>query len=142
MTMLEPRLSGIPVPRPNPESLPYWEGTRQGELRYQRCSACSASNFGPGLVCRSCRSRDLEWVTSSGRGAVYSWTVVWRPQTPAFDVPYAPVIVRLDDGYDLIAAIVGLDHTEIVEGLRVVVEFHAISDEITLPFFRPDPATA
>jgi len=139
VTMLEPRLGGIPVPRPNPESLPYWEGTRQGELRYQRCSACDAPNFGPGLVCRSCRSRDLRWVASSGRGAIYSWTVVWRPQTPAFEVPYAPVIVRLDDGYDVIAAIVGLDHTEIVEGLRVTVEFHAISDEITLPFFRPDP---
>jgi hypothetical protein len=63
--------------------------------------------------------------------------VVWRPQTPAFEVPYAPCIVRLDDGYDLLSALVGIDHEQIVENLRVMVEFHPISPEITLPFFRP-----
>jgi uncharacterized protein len=135
---LEPRLNGIPVPRIAPESESYWEGTRLGELRYQRCTACASPNFGPGLVCRSCRSRDLEWVVGAGRGAVYSWTVVWRPQTPAFDVPYAPAIIRLDEGYDILSALVGLDDTDIVEGLRVTVEFHPISADITLPFFRPD----
>jgi uncharacterized OB-fold protein len=142
MTLLQPRLSGIPVPRMAPESVEYWAGTRAGELRYQRCTRCSTPNFGPGLTCRACRGRDLEWVAGSGRGAVYSWTVVWRPQTPAFEVPYAPAIVRLDEGYDLLTALVGLDHGEIVEGLRVAVEFHAISDDITLPFFHPDPSPA
>ena len=137
MTILEPRLTGIPVPRMSPESTRYWEGTRLGELRFQRCDACATANFGPGLVCRACRSRDLTWVAGTGAGAVYSWTVVWRPQTPAFDVPYAPAIIRLDEGYDLLTALVGLDHTEITEGLRVAVEFHPISAEITLPFFRP-----
>lgn len=141
MTELTPRIHGIPVPRIAPESVEYWAGTRAGELRYQRCTACAAPNFGPGLVCRSCRSRDLDWVAGAGRGSVYSWTVVWRPQTPAFEVPYAPAIVRLDEGYDLLTALVGLDHLDIVEGLRVAVEFHAISDEITLPFFGPDRST-
>ena len=139
MTLLTPNLIGIPVPRMAPESVEYWAGNRAGELRYQRCTVCAAPNFGPGLACRACRSRDLDWVVSAGRGAVYSWTVVWRPQTPAFDVPYAPAVIRLDEGYDLLAALVGLDHTDIAEGLRVAVEFHAISDEITLPFFHPDP---
>lgn len=138
MTMLEPRLHGIPVPRMAPESVPYWEGTRAGELRYQRCTACAAPNFGPGLACRACRNRDLTWVVGSGRGAVFSWTVVWRPQTPAFEVPYAPAIIRLDEGYDLLTALVALDHSEITEGLRVAVEFHSISADITLPFFHPD----
>ncbi|MCU1367904.1 MAG: hypothetical protein JWL72_1599 [Ilumatobacteraceae bacterium] len=139
MSRLEPRLLGIPVPRIGPESVPYWEGTRLGELRFQRCDACGAANFGPGLVCRKCRSRDLTWTRSAGRGEVFSWTVIWRPQTPAFEVPYAPAIVRLDEGYDLLTALVGLDHAEISDGLRVCVEFHEISPEITLPFFAPDP---
>ena len=140
MTMLEPRLIDIPVPRMSPESISYWEGTRLGELRFQQCDACATANFGPGLVCRACRSRDLTWVAGAGFGAVYSWTVVWRPQTPAFDVPYAPAIIRLDEGYDLLTALVGLDHTEIAEGLCVSVEFHPISAEFALPFFRPVPA--
>ena len=46
--------------------------------------------------------------TSSGRsapglGEVYSWTTVWRPQTPAFSVPYVAVIVELDEGFWLLA---------------------------------------
>ena len=139
MTQLRPNLHGIPVPRMSPESVEYWAGTRAGELRHQRCAACATANFGPGLACRACRSRDLDWVVGGGIGTVYSWTVVWRPQTPAFEVPYAPAIVRLDEGHDLLTALIGLDHTDIVEGLRVAVEFHPISDEITLPFFRPAP---
>lgn len=140
MTMLEPRLTGISVPRSAPESVAYWEGTTLGELRYQQCAACGAPNFGPGLVCHRCRSRDLHWTAGAGRGFVYSWTVVWRPQTPAYEVPYAPAIIRLDEGYDILAALIGLDHEEIVAGLRVSVEFHPISADITLPFFRPETA--
>ena len=137
MTVLEPRVDGIPVPSPSPEAAPYWEGTRSGELRYQRCTVCRAANFGPGLRCRSCQSGALEWRRSAGEGAVYSWTVVWRPQTPAFDVPYAPAIVRLDEGYDMVAALVGLGPDAITAGMRVRVEFHRVDDTITLPFFGP-----
>lgn len=137
MSLLRPRVDGIPVPNPSPESLPYWEGTRIGELRYQRCAACDAANFGPGLACSSCRSADLVWQVSSGTGTIYSWTVVWRPQTPAFEVPYAPAIVRMDDGYDMLAALVGMEPDAITPGLRVRVEFHAVDDTITLPFFGP-----
>ncbi len=137
MTMLHPHPVGVPAPNPSPESIPYWEGCRLGELRYQRCDACGRPNFGPGLACRWCHSRELSWVAGSGLGAVYSWTIVWRPQTPAFPVPYAPAIVRLDDGYDILSALIGLDHTEITAGLPVAVEFHPLSEAITLPYFRP-----
>jgi uncharacterized protein len=135
--LLRPNLTDVPVPRPSPESLPYWEGTSAGELRFQRCRDCSAPNFGPGLVCRACRSRELAWEVSAGLGSVYSWTVVWRPQTPAFDVPYVPAIIRMDEGYDLLSALVGLQVDDIAEGLRVRVEFHRLTDDITLPFFGP-----
>lgn len=135
--MLVPRTEGIPVPNPSPESRPYWEGTRAGELRYQRCGACDAANFGPGLRCARCQADTLGWVAGSGVGEVYSWTVVWRPQTPAFEVPYAPAIIRLDEGYDMMSALIGLDTEAIEAGLRVRVEFHAVSDTITLPFFSP-----
>ncbi len=138
MSALEPRTEGIPIPNPSAVSLPYWEGTRAGELRYQLCGGCGAANFGPGLTCRTCRSQDLAWQVSAGAGTVYSWTVVWRPQTPAFDVPYAPAIVTLDEGYQMISALVGCEPGDIHEGMRVAVEFHALDDTITLPFFRPE----
>ncbi len=137
MSVLEPCVHGIPLPRPSPEAAPYWEGTRLGELRFQSCTACGAPNFGPGLRCHRCQSDALEWRASAGTGAVYSWTVVWRPQTPAFAVPYAPAIVRLDEGYDMVSALVGTDPDDITAGMRVRVEFHRVDDTITLPFFGP-----
>lgn len=142
MTALVARTEGIGVPAPSAQSRPYWEGLRLGELRYQRCDTCEAANFGPGLVCRQCRSRSLTWAVSGGVGSVYSWTVVWRPQLPTIEVPYAPAIIRLDEGYDMVSALVGLDHTELHDGLRVRVEFHPVSDIITMAFFSPmGPAT-
>lgn len=137
MTLLEPRVQDIPVPTPSPEAEPYWAGTRVGELRYQACTTCGAANFGPGLRCQVCQADALEWKRSAGHGVVYSWTVVWRPQTPAFEVPYAPAIIRLDEGYDMVSAIVGLLPDQIVAGLRVRAEFHRVTDTITLPFFHP-----
>jgi uncharacterized protein len=135
--ILRPNLTGVPVPVPGPLSAPYWEGTRIGELRYQRCEDCGTANFGPGLRCGTCRSAALVWTTSSGLGRVYSWTIVWRPQAPAFAVPYAPAIVRLDEGYDMVSAIVECAPDDIVADLVVRVEFHAVSPEIHLPFFAP-----
>mgnify|MGYP000986077414 CR=1 FL=1 len=135
--ILEPQLNGIPVPRPSGDSLPYWHGAARGELLFQRCPGCGAANFGPGVSCRECRSGGLVWERSVGAGAVYSWTVVWRPQTPAFAVPYAPAIVRLDEGYDMVSALVGLEPEAVEAGLRVTVRFHRLTDEIHLPFFGP-----
>jgi uncharacterized OB-fold protein len=63
--------------------------------------------------------------------------VVWRPQHPSFQVPYAPAIVELDEGFWLLSAIIGCDHEDIEAGMRLGVEFHPASDDVTLPYFRP-----
>lgn len=136
-TPLVPNVDGIPVPRPTTESAHYWAGCREGELRFRRCGGCGLTVFEPRPLCPRCHGTDLPWEVSGGRGAVYSWTVVWRPQTPAFTVPYAPAIVRLDEGFDILTAIVGCEPHEIRDGLAVAVEFHAVDDTITLPFFAP-----
>src|SRR5437870_2843830 len=107
MTTLQPQGPGIPVPRPSRVSAPYWEGCRLGELRFQRCAGCGSAVFQPSVICPACRGRDLRWVVSGGRGKLYSWTVVWRPQTPAFTVPYAPAIVEIDEGFHLVTAVIG-----------------------------------
>jgi hypothetical protein len=135
--LLRPQPEGIPVPNPGRWSAPYWEGCRSGELRVQRCSVCGAVNPKPGVLCHRCHRRTLVWEASSGLGTLYSWTVVWRPQRPAFQVPYAPAIVALDAGSFLMSAMVGCTPDELVAGLPVGVEFHALSPEITLPYFHP-----
>ena len=63
--------------------------------------------------------------------------VVWRPQHPAFTIPYVPAIVFLDEGFHLVSSIVGCCPNEITSGMRLTVTFHAASDDIVLPYFRP-----
>ena len=69
------------------------------------------------------------WERSAGRGRLYSWTVVWRPQHPSFRVPYAPAIVDVDEGFRLMTAIVGCDHEDLRADMPVEVEFHPASDD-------------
>jgi len=135
--ILAANTSGIPVPRPTAESEPYWTGCRAGVVKFRRCSDCRLAVFEPRSICPRCHGVDLPWEESAGEGQIYSWSVVWRPQTPAFGSPYAPAIVTLDEGFDMLTAIVGCAPEEIEAGLRVRAEFHAVDDVITLPFFRP-----
>ena len=61
--------------------------------------------------------------------------MVWRPQTPAFGVPYVPAIVDLDEGWRGLSCIVGCEHDAVTVGMRVRVEFHPTPDGITLRTF-------
>ena len=63
--------------------------------------------------------------------------MVWRPQHPAFTIPYIPAIVRLDEGFNLVSSIVGCEPGEITPGMRLAVTFHPASDDMVLPYFRP-----
>jgi uncharacterized OB-fold protein len=139
MSVLQPQLPGIPLPQPTPVSQPFWDGCAAGELRYQRCQVCGTADFDPVWMCRHCGDERLAWRVSAGRGEVYSHTVVWRPQTPEFTVPYVVVIVRFDEGFTLLTNLIGCTVEEVRTGLRVRVTFHDASGGITLPYVEPDP---
>lgn len=142
MTLLVPQTGDIGRPDPSVFSDPYWQGCAAGELRFQRCGGCGAAVHTPAALCGTCGGVELTWEVSSGRGEVYSWTVVWRPQTPAFTVPYAPVIVAMAEGWHLLSNLIGCDHTEVAVGLPVEVAFHPIGDGVQLPYVRPRDAAA
>jgi uncharacterized protein len=116
-------------------SIPFWQGCRDGELRYQRCGSCGLSNFPPTEHCRQCLSDELRWTPSEGLGEIYSWTVVRRPVSPEFEPPYAPAIITMDDGYQMLTNIVGVAPEDLAVGLRVRVQFHAVGPDLTLPYF-------
>jgi uncharacterized OB-fold protein len=137
MTMLGPQSGAIPRPHPSPLSRPFWDGLARGELLFQRCAACGGSTHTPAMVCAHCGAQELSWERSSGRGTVYSWTIVWRPQTPEFSVPYVPVIVELEEGWQMLSNLIGCAHDAVHVGQAVVVDLHALSDGTTLPYFRP-----
>jgi hypothetical protein len=128
---------GIPLPHPTALSKPHWDGCREGVLRVQRCRECGQYVFIPQPVCTNCLGQTLEWVESSGRGVLFSYTIVERPQQPVFDVPYMPIIVELAEGWHMLSNLLEVAPSDVAIGMPLEVCFVEMSDEITLPYFRP-----
>ncbi len=128
-----------PLPRASEDSAPYWEAAQRGELRMQRCGSCGQLRFPPAVLCPRCLSEDVEWTRLSGRGTVFSWIVVHQSQHPAFnaDTPYNVAIVELEEGPRLHTNLVECRNEEIAIGMPVEVVFEPVSDQVTLPKFRP-----
>lgn len=130
-----------PLPTPDRDTLPYWEGCRRHELLMQRCADCGTYIFPPLPMCPACTSMNREWGRVSGRGRIYSWFVVHHATHPDFvdDVPYAVVLVELDEqpGLRLPSNVVECSIEEIEIGMPVEVVFEDVTDEVTLPKFRP-----
>ena len=128
-----------PLPQPSETSRPFWEGVRARELRLQRCRDCDKHIFYPRAICPFCLSERLEWVTASGKGKVYSYTVVRRAMHPAFqeDVPYVLAIVELDEGPRLTTNVVGVEPEEVRVDMRVRAAYDDVTPDVTLLKFEP-----
>lgn len=129
-----------PIPKPTPETKDFWEGCKRGELRLQRCTACGHVFFPPRGHCPKCAARSVESFTASGRARLYSYIINHRP-APGFeqDAPYAIAVVQLEEGPRMMTNIVGCPQTPEALQLDMPLEvtFEPITDEISLPKFRP-----
>jgi uncharacterized OB-fold protein len=137
MSELTPQHAAVPHAVPGPLTAPFWQGCADQVLLFQRCTACATANFPPAEHCRQCLSFDVGWQRSAGRGEVYSWTVVHRAATPVFETPYAPAIVTLDEGYQMLTNVIGVGVDEVRVGMPVQVDFREVSTDLWLPYFRP-----
>ena len=126
------------LPRPTPETLHFWEGTRAGELRLQRCGACGRVRFPPRPVCPACASRDTQVFAASGRARLHSYVIHQRP-APGFRAPYVIAVVELEEGPRMLTNVVGVEPVPeaLPLDLPLEVAFERASDEISLPLFRP-----
>jgi uncharacterized OB-fold protein len=130
-------------PLPNPkehDTRAFWEATKERQLRYQKCEACGTVVFYPRAHCTGCVGGKLAWHTASGRGTVYSFSVVRKAEHPFFrtKVPYAVAWIDLDEGPRILSNVVGVADParDIKVGQRVTVEWEA-HDDVALPLFRP-----
>lgn len=128
-----------PLPVPDPESAPFWEGCRAGKLMMQRAPSTGIFQFPPTTFCPGGLERP-EWAEVSGLGRIFSWIVIRHPipaDVYADDVPYVVALVDLDEGVRMAANIRGCAVDAVSAGMRVVVDFDAVTEEVTLPYFRP-----
>ena len=130
------------IPRPKPETAAWWDGCRHHELLIQSCTTCGHRQFYPRIICTACMNDSLEWVRSSGRGQVITFTICRRAVSGAYadDVPYVIALVRLEEGPTMMSNIIECDPGSVVSGMPVEVVFEKRTEEITIPQFRPVPA--
>jgi uncharacterized OB-fold protein len=128
-----------PVPVVNPETKPFWDGTAEGRLLLQRCVGCAAVVWYPRTFCPQCAQERLEWFEASGRGTVYSFTIVRRGATGPYSdaAPYVLAYVELEEGPRLLTNIVDCDVETIRIGDEVRAVFHRTGDGPALVRFRP-----
>lgn len=123
------------------DSAPFWDGLRSRELRILRCGECRTFVHPPQASCPQCLSLDLAAEAVSGRGSVYSFTVVNREFAPGIKPPYVAALVDLveQDGLRLVTNLVNVTIGDVHIGMPVRVVFFDLEGEhVTLAFFEPD----
>ena len=126
------------------ETRGFWEGTASEELRVQVCAACGHRQLPGGPCCRECLSPDLSWERASGRGTVFSYTIVHKALHPAFAarVPYVLADIQLEEGPILTSNVTDVAPPDVRIGMAVEVWFDepdrdAFGTAFRLPKFRP-----
>ena len=130
-----------PVLTPRGEEKLYFEHTKKHEIVFQVCDECASVVFYLRTVCPACGSESLRIEKSSGRGVVYSFTTQYRAAHPFFadDVPYTLVLASMEEGFRMLADIVDCEPDDVHVGMAVEAIFDDVSEELTLPRFRPVP---
>jgi len=128
-----------PLPDPELDSQLFWEGCKRHELILKECLSCGMHRFVSRLFCPRCQAEETRWVKGSGKGEVYTYTVMHQPYHPAFapDLPYVVAIIELEEGVRLISNVIGCRPQEVDVGMKVEVVFDDVTDEVTLPKFKP-----
>jgi uncharacterized OB-fold protein len=127
-----------PLPAIGPDTAPFYEAARRGELRFQRCTDCAAWRHYPRPACPACQSRRFSWERASGRGTVYTWTIVHGPTLPAFEasLPYNVVDVLLEEGLHFVSQVLDCPPEALRDGLPVTAVFVPVDEAVTLVKFR------
>ena len=127
-----------PRPPRTADSLAYWEAAHEGRLIIQRCDDCGTPRFYPRVPCSRCWSDRVSWIDASGRGTIYSFTIVHRPPSAGFAdaAPYAVALVELEEGVRMMANVLAEDPSTVSVGDLVEVVFERLDDTVTLPQFR------
>jgi uncharacterized OB-fold protein len=127
-----------PLPSPDGDTMDLWAGLRDGKLLLQHCGDCGNIQYYQQQMCRRCAGENLEHRPASGRGTVHSFSVVHRAPGPAFkdDVPYAVLLVELEEGPRMISSYTGGPPEEVTFDMAVELVCDPVSEEISLPRFR------
>jgi len=134
-------MSDLPAkaPHPNVETQRFWDATAEGRIELAKCNQCGFIPWYPRLMCPDCQSTDMSWVTMSGNGTVYSFSVTragggraWREH-----LPFVLAYVELDEGPIMMTNIVDCDPDTVEVGMPVTAVFDDTGEGSSLIRFKP-----
>ncbi|MGE0387705.1 MAG: Zn-ribbon domain-containing OB-fold protein [Gammaproteobacteria bacterium] len=105
-----------------------------GRFMIQRSRSSGRHVFYPRVAEPGTGARDLEWVQASGRGTVYSTTVV-RPKPP--QAPYNVCLVELAEGPRMMSRVEGIAPDAVRIGMPVRARIDS-GEGLHFVVFEPD----
>jgi len=129
MTMKERKL---PAPVATPEGEAFWKAAAEGKFLVKRCTDCGKVHWYPRAICPFCFSDRTEWIAGSGKGTIYTYSVMRRAPEP-----YAIAYVTLDEGPTMMTNIVDCDLDSIRIGQKVRLVFKPTDGGPPMPMFTP-----
>ncbi len=125
------------IPQVTRELKPFFDAARNNQLALQKCDDCGKLRFPAAPLCLACDSPKASWVPVSGKGEVFSFTIMHRAYHPAIKVPYTLAVIELKEGAKITSNVIGIEPAKVKCGMPVEVVFEKLNDEVTLPKFRP-----
>jgi uncharacterized protein len=124
---------------PSPLEAGFFAAAATGGLAIQQCARCRQLQHPPRELCTHCHADELGWAALSGRGRVFTYTIVHHPIGPLrAHVPYNVVSVALDEDPEIrvVSNVVDVAPDDIRVGLRVVVSWEPVRGDLSVPRFR------
>lgn len=126
---------------PDQWTQPFWDAAAEHRLVCARCIRCRRLRMPPSPFCPHCQSQEIQWSELSGRGVIFTFTVVHHPVMPELveAVPYAVAAVDLEGakGIRLLGNVISVDSEGLRVGLPVQIEWADVRPGISVPRFRP-----
>lgn len=116
----------------------FFKKLASGKLWLQYCDICHKYIFYPRLLCPNCLQSKLQWKETSGKGKVYSYTIINYSSLPEKreQVPYIYAIVELQEGIRLAANITDCSPADVYTGMPLKLAVKKYHD-CHLHCFRP-----
>jgi uncharacterized protein len=119
-------------PLTSPETAYFWEAANRREFLVRWCTSCGQPHWYPRALCPHCGSSETVWKPGSGRGLIYSFSILRRGP----GAPYCTAYVTLDEDVTMMTNILAGDFDSIRIGQAVEIDFIASSNGQLLPVFR------
>ena len=128
-------------PSPDKYTAGFWERCARRELAFQQCGDCKRLRHPPSSGCPHCGSLAFGWKPVSGKGTVFSFTIVTYSVTAEFKpyVPYNIVLVEFPDAHEvrLVSNIINIAPEAVKVGMPVTLVWEEAEGAL-LPRFTAD----